>query len=86
MHAQREQQAGLPLGHVLRDHRQSLLPAALLTFVLTSAVVVLVVITPTVMQQRFGISAGDTFALSAIGIVFLTTESVRGVRPGSTAC
>ncbi|RMO89228.1 Major facilitator transporter [Pseudomonas syringae pv. philadelphi] len=80
MHAQREHQAGLPLGHVLRDHRQSLLPAVLLTFVLTSAVVVLVVITPTVMQQRFGISAGDTFMLSAIGIVFLNIGCVLAGR------
>ncbi len=62
LHAQREGLQGLPLKQVLKDHRASLLPAALLTFVLTSAVVVLVVITPTVMQQRFGISASQTFA------------------------
>jgi len=76
LHAQREHLPALPLGQVLRDHRQSLLPAALLTFVLTSAVVVLVVVTPTVMQQRFGISASDTFALSAVGIVFLNIGCV----------
>ncbi|MCF5491749.1 MFS transporter [Pseudomonas syringae] len=80
MHAQRKNQPGLPLGHVLRDHRPSLLPAALLTFVLTSAVVVLVVITPTVMQQRFGISASETFALSAVGIVFLNIGCVLAGR------
>ncbi|MFJ4141675.1 MFS transporter [Pseudomonas sp. NPDC089734] len=73
---QRENMQGLPLGQVLREHRQSLLPAALLTCVLTSAVVVLVVITPTVMQKRFGISASDTFALSAVGIVFLNIGCV----------
>ncbi|WP_434680261.1 MFS transporter [Pseudomonas sp. R1-18] len=76
LHAQRESMQGLPLGQVLREHRQSLLPAALLTFVLTSAVVVLVVITPTVMQQRFGMSASHTFALSAMGIVFLNVGCV----------
>ncbi|EPN66421.1 major facilitator family transporter, partial [Pseudomonas syringae pv. actinidiae ICMP 19079] len=76
MHAQRENLPALPLGKVLREHRQSLLPAVLLTFVLTSAVVVLVVITPTVMQQRFGISASHTFALSALGIVFLNIGCV----------
>lgn len=76
LHAQREGMQGLPLKQVLRDHRQSLLPAALLTFVLTSAVVVLVVITPTVMQQRFGMSASHTFALSALGIVFLNLGCV----------
>jgi MFS family permease len=76
LHAQREQMTELPLRTVLREHRQSLLPAALLTCVLTSAVVVLVVITPTVMQQRFGMSPSDTFALSSIGIVFLNIGCV----------
>jgi MFS family permease len=76
LHAQRQGMQGLPLSQVLRDHRQSLLPAALLTFVLTSAVVVLVVVTPTVMQQRFGMSASHTFALSAVGIVFLNLGCV----------
>ncbi|WNW13770.1 MFS transporter [Pseudomonas sp. DTU_2021_1001937_2_SI_NGA_ILE_001] len=76
LHAQREDMKRLPLGQVLRDHRQSLLPAALLTCVLTSAVVVLVVITPTVMQQRFGFAAGETFALSAWGIVCLNIGCV----------
>ena len=65
-----------PLRAVLREHRRALVPAALLTCVLTSAVVVLVVITPTVMQQRFGMSASHTFALSSIGIVFLNIGCV----------
>jgi len=76
LHAQRRDMAELPLRAVLREHRQSLLPAALLTCVLTSAVVVLVVITPTVMQQRFGMSAMHTFALSSVGIVFLNIGCV----------
>lgn len=71
LHAQREALGEFPLRTVLREHRQALLPAVLLTCVLTSAVVVLVVITPTVMQQRFGMTASHTFALSALGIVFL---------------
>lgn len=76
MHAQREGMTELPLRAVLRQHRQSLLPAALLTCVLTSAVVTLVVITPTVMQQRFGMAPSDTFALSSVGIVFLNIGCV----------
>ncbi|MGE8325319.1 MFS transporter [Pseudomonas urmiensis] len=72
----REQPVAFPLRQVLREHRRALLPAALLTCVLTSAVVVLVVITPTVMQQRFGIAAGQTFALSSVGIVFLNIGCV----------
>ena len=41
----REQPVAFPLRTVLREHRQALVPAVLLTCVLTSAVVVLVVIT-----------------------------------------
>jgi MFS family permease len=77
--ALRERQAQpvkYPLRRVLGEHRSALIPAALLTCVLTSAVVVLVVITPTVMQQRFGMSAGHTFALSSVGIVFLNIGCV----------
>ncbi len=76
MRDRREQPAAFPLRTVLTEHRRALLPAVLLTCVLTSAVVVLVVITPTVMQQRFGMSAGHTFALSSIGIVFLNIGCV----------
>ncbi|WP_434771969.1 MFS transporter [Pseudomonas entomophila] len=72
----REQPVAFPLRQVLSRHRQALIPAALLTCVLTSAVVVLVVITPTVMQQRFALDAGQTFALSAVGIVFLNIGCV----------
>lgn len=73
---QRAQPVAFPLRQVLGRHRRALIPAALLTCVLTSAVVVLVVITPTVMQQRFGMTAGHTFALSSVGIVFLNIGCV----------
>jgi MFS family permease len=53
-----------------------MLPAMLLTCVLTSAVVVFVVITPTMMQKTFGMTASHTFALSALGIVFLNVGCV----------
>jgi len=72
----REHIVEFSLRTVLRDHRAALMPAALLTCVLTSAVVVLVVVTPTVMQQRFGMSAQHTFALSSVGIVFLNIGCV----------
>ncbi len=76
MRERREQMAEFPLRTVLREHRRALLPALVLTCVLTSAVVVLVVITPTLMQQRFGMTAGHTFALSSLGIVFLNIGCV----------
>ncbi|MDQ0125463.1 MFS family permease [Pseudomonas lini] len=76
MQAQRDATVELPLRTVLREHRLAMLPAMLLTCVLTSAVVVLVVITPTMMQKSFGMTASHTFALSALGIVFLNIGCV----------
>ena len=76
MQARREADAELPLRTVLRDHRQAMLPAMILTCVLTSAVVVFVVITPTMMQKTFGMTASHTFALSSLGIVFLNIGCV----------
>ncbi|EJM05097.1 arabinose efflux permease family protein [Pseudomonas sp. GM102] len=76
MQAQREATVELPLRTVLREHRLAMLPAMILTCVLTSAVVVFVVITPTMMQKTFGMSASHTFALSALGIVFLNIGCV----------
>jgi MFS family permease len=66
----------LPLRTVLRDHRQSLVPAMLLTCLLTSAVVMLVVVTPTLMQTRFAMPASETFALSSLGIMCLNVGCV----------
>ncbi|WP_247268119.1 MULTISPECIES: MFS transporter [Pseudomonas] len=76
MEAQREARVELPLRTVLREHRLAMLPAMLLTCVLTSAVVVFVVITPTMMQKTFGMTASHTFALNALGIVFLNIGCV----------
>jgi len=80
MEAQREARVELPLRTVLREHRLAMLPAMSLTCVLTSAVVVFVVITPTMMQKTFGMTAGHTFALSALGIVFLNIGCVIAGR------
>ncbi|CAI8955422.1 MFS transporter [Pseudomonas putida] len=76
MQARREAAVEMPLRAVLREHRLALLPAMILTCVLTSAVVVFVVITPTMMQKTFGMTASHTFALSALGIVFLNIGCV----------
>ncbi|MDR7284698.1 MFS family permease [Pseudomonas corrugata] len=76
MQAQRDAAVELPLRTVLREHRLAMLPAMILTCVLTSAVVVFVVITPTMMQKSFGMTASHTFALSALGIVFLNLGCV----------
>ncbi|MEN2425838.1 MFS transporter [Chromobacterium vaccinii] len=76
MRDRQDERAAYPLLNVLRRHKHTLLPAAALTCVLTSAVVVLVVVTPTLLQQRFGMHADRAFALSSVGIVFLNIGCV----------
>jgi MFS family permease len=68
--------ATFPLREALRDQRRAIMPAVLLTIVLTSAVVLLIVVTPTLMQQRFGLSSQRTFGLSSFGILFLNVGCV----------
>ena len=80
LQARRAADPELPLRTVLRGHRRAIAPALLLTCLLTSAVVVLVVITPTVMQKRFGLPADQTFALSSLGIVFLNIGCILAGR------
>lgn len=76
LQAREQSAARFPLREALRGQRGALMPAMLLTVLLTSAVVVLVVVTPTVMQTRFNHSAQQTFMLSSIGIVFLNVGCV----------
>jgi hypothetical protein len=76
MQARREENAELPLRAVLREHRLAMLPAMMLTCVLTSAVVTFVVITPTMMQKTFGMSRQPHLRLERVGIVFLNIGCV----------
>lgn len=69
-------QARSPLAQVRAHYRGALLPAVVFTCVLTTAVVLLVVLTPSLMQQRFGLTAADAFTLSCVGIVFLNLGCV----------
>ncbi|MCP2091851.1 UNVERIFIED_ORG: hypothetical protein J2Y81_007957 [Paraburkholderia sediminicola] len=70
---------------------RALMPAVLVKTVLTSVVVVLIV-TPTLMQQHFGLSPRQTFGLSSIGIVFprlgvlLWARSARGKPLRNIGC
>lgn len=76
MQERRATEVELPIRTVLREHRKAIPAALLLTCLLTSAVVVLVVITPTVMQKRFGLPPEQTFTLSSLGIVCLNIGCV----------
>ncbi|MDA8445474.1 MFS transporter [Paracidovorax valerianellae] len=60
----------LPVKTVLRDHRGAMLLVALMTWVLSTAIVVVVLITPTYLQKVFHIPA--TLALEANAVATLT--------------
>lgn len=66
----------LPVSQVLSLHRHALIPAVLLSCTLTTIIVILVVVTPYLMQQHFGLAAERTFWLSSIGIACLNVGCV----------
>jgi MFS family permease len=62
---------GLPLATVLRDHRGAVLLSIGLTWLLTAAIVVLILLTPVLMQQRFGLPANVALPANSIATVAL---------------
>jgi predicted MFS family arabinose efflux permease len=54
----------LPLSVVLTDHRQGVVVSMLVTWVLTAAIVVVILMTPTLLQTRFGLPAGQVLNAS----------------------
>ncbi|WP_209315790.1 MFS transporter [Haematospirillum jordaniae] len=76
MATMRDRSGKFPLGDVVRTQSASLIPAVILTCVLASAVIVLVVVTPTMLQKLFGMSAESTFSLSCVAIMCLNIGCV----------
>ncbi|WP_066097477.1 MFS transporter [Xanthomonas massiliensis] len=58
MQAERQLVEELPFKRVLRDHPAAVGVSMLATWVLTAAIVVVILMTPTVVQGAFGVSAG----------------------------
>lgn len=61
MHARRELVAGLPLAQVAARHRPAVLLSMLVTWMLTAAIVVLILMTPTLMQSAFHVAPARAF-------------------------
>lgn len=66
----------LPLSDILRNHMMAAIPSALLTAMIASAVIMVIVITPITLQNIYHMSAGDTFEISCIAILFLNIGCV----------
>ena len=61
MHARRELSAGLPLQRVLRRHRAGVLLSMLVTWMLTAAIVVVILMTPSLLQSAFHMAPARAF-------------------------
>jgi MFS family permease len=68
----------LPLSLVLRDHRASVIVSMLVTWMLTAAIVVVILMTPTLMQRLHGI-APTTTLIGSVAATLLLTVSIIAV-------
>jgi len=62
----------VPLRAVLRDHRGAILISMLLTWLLSAAIVVLILMTPTVLQTVYHFSPTTALQANSLAIVFLS--------------
>ncbi len=62
----------LPLKTVLRGHRPAVILTMLMTWLLSAAVVVMILMTPTLVQKLYGISAASALQANSIATLFLS--------------
>jgi MFS family permease len=67
---------GMPLRVVLAGHGRAVVISMLLTWVLTAAIVVVILMTPTLIQKLFGIAAADTLAANSLATLGLSIGCV----------
>ncbi len=72
MRRRRELVAGMPLKVVLAGHRRAVIVSMLLTWVLTAAIVVVILMTPTLLQKLFAIPAATALAANSVATLALT--------------
>ena len=66
----------LPLKTVLREHRGSIVLSMLLTWVLSAAIVVVILMTPTLLQTLYGFDAATVLKANSLAIVCLSVACV----------
>lgn len=76
MEANQSLSAGVPLRTVLREHRQPLIESMLLSWLLAAAIVVMILMTPTLLQKRFGIGAADALFANSLATLSLTVGCI----------
>jgi MFS family permease len=66
----------VPLKAVLRDHRGAIVLSMLLTWVLSAAIVVVILMTPTVLQTIYGVAAATSLKANSLAIICLSLGCV----------
>ena len=66
----------LPLKTVVREHRPAIVLTMLLTWLLSAAVVVMILMTPTLMQKLFAIPAATALQANSIATLFLSVGCI----------
>jgi MFS family permease len=68
--------AELPLKAVVREHRPAIILSMLLTWVLSAGIVVVILMTPTLLQTQYGFTPADTLTANGLAIVCLSIGCV----------
>lgn len=66
----------LPLKQVIREHKLGVAVSMLVTWVLSAAVVVVILMTPTLLQNQYGFSALEALGANALAIVLASVGCV----------
>jgi len=72
MQAKQELANELPLRRVVREHRPAVILTMLMTWLLSAAIVVMILMTPTLVQKLYAIPAAVALQASSIATVFLS--------------
>jgi MFS family permease len=76
MQARQELADELPLKTVIREHRPAVILTMLLTWLLSAAIVVMILMTPTLVQKLYAIPAATALQANSIATLFLSLGCV----------
>ncbi|MBA4791401.1 MAG: MFS transporter [Pseudomonadota bacterium] len=76
MKARKELSHALPLAVVLRHHLKAVSVSMLLTWLLSASIVVVILMTPTLLQTRYGIPAPTALTANSFATFFLTVGCI----------
>ena len=66
----------LPLKLVLREHWAGVIRSMLVTWILTAAIVVVILMTPSLLQKLYGYSAAETLSANSLATLCLTLGAI----------